>query len=59
MDDENAEVDESDVEEVVAYVRYQIDCGHCGCVVELEEDPAGETVECDLCGGKNRVRETL
>lgn len=41
-----------------AYTRYAVDCPECGEVLDLESDPAGETVECDVCEAAIRVIET-
>lgn len=53
-----AEESEEDLQEVLAWTRYQWDCPGCQSVCEIGHDPAGEVVECDVCGVKARVAET-
>lgn len=44
--------------DVVAHVRYQIDCPACEDVFDVENDPTGETVECTSCGTQLHVTES-
>lgn len=42
-------VADDDLERVLAYIRYVIDCPGCDSVIDLESDPSGGVVECDVC----------
>ena len=43
--------------DVIAYTLFQWDCA-CGEVNEVDHDPTGEEVTCDVCGITSRVAET-
>jgi transcription elongation factor Elf1 len=46
------------VENVVAYMKFEFDCPFCDGVTSLDHDPAGEDVECSDCGETVHISES-